>query len=79
MMLMALLEELMQPLAEDMEHSDPVLKGMVMLLEDMGLLHPVLVDMEPKFVACFLIHEALGMEVVPDLSSLKENYRNTSH
>ena len=47
MMLMAPLEELMQPLAEDMEHSDPVLRGMVMLLEDMGLLHPVLVDMEP--------------------------------
>ena len=69
----------MHLLVEDMEHSDPVVKGMVMSLEDLGLLHPVLVDMEPQFVACFLIHEALGTEVVPDLSSLKENYRNASH
>ena len=65
----------MHPLAEDMEHSDPVLKGMVTPLEDLGLLHPLLVNMVPYFVACFLIHEALGMEVVPDLNSLKENYK----
>ena len=70
LVMLMVLEELIHPLVEDMEHSDPVLKGMVMPLEDMGLLHPVLVDMGPYFVACFLIQEALGMEVVPNPSSL---------
>ena len=47
LVMLMVLEELMHPLVEDMEHSDPVLKGMVMPLEDKGLLHPVLVDMGP--------------------------------
>lgn len=36
LVMLMVLEELMHPLAEDMEHSDPVLKGMVMPLEDWG-------------------------------------------